>query len=439
MGRPSERAVRASGISPPSRRVARHMTRLRERSAPDGHEEGLLALTRLGYLSAGGLVVLLLFALNTPSLTSFAHAFSAAAMVAAASMLVGVLLGFLFGIPRTLQQDRVVESPAPDTHASAAALAAGGARGVPVYGANTNLEQISDWLTKILVGVGLTQLPQLSAGLERVAGGVANGLGTTAVSLPFAYAVLFYYGIIGFLFGFLWSRIFLPDALRDADLRVLGAVAARAEAATRKVESTLDRLDQQAKSDALALSLTHRQLNPPQDSEPVDPRELARAIKAASAPVKVHVFYQAQEVRRANWKDPAAKPVMERTIPVLRALVDSETTERFHRNHSQLGYALKDRTNPDWAEAERRLTEAIEIRGSPEKGWRLYEFNRAHCRIMLDEPFRRGAPSAPESRTRILDDLRVAWPDNLAKAAITSEEPFTKWLAVNGVSTDALK
>ena len=63
--------------------------------------------------------------------------------VALAAGLVGCFLGFLFAIPRFDITDRDI-------------------RDVGKYGRggwlhNTNLSQISDWLTKILVGVGLTQ------------------------------------------------------------------------------------------------------------------------------------------------------------------------------------------------------------------------------------------------------------------------------------------
>src|SRR6185503_13654313 len=60
------------------------------------------------------------------------------ALVALAPAAVGALLGFVFGIPKTLQSNA---PPAAD--------------GKAAYQVNTNLEQISDWLTKMLVGVGL--------------------------------------------------------------------------------------------------------------------------------------------------------------------------------------------------------------------------------------------------------------------------------------------
>lgn len=50
-------------------------------------------------------------------------------------------MGFVFGIPRINTTDAVVIGRPPR-----------------LVRPNSNLEQISDWLTKILVGVSLTQL-----------------------------------------------------------------------------------------------------------------------------------------------------------------------------------------------------------------------------------------------------------------------------------------
>src|SRR5438552_4060746 len=77
---------------------------------------------------------------------------SVALMLAGACLLGGGLLGFLFGLPRTVQdvgQRNSTTSGLPSEPQNVS------------YHANTNLEQISDWLTKILVGVGLTQIGQL--------------------------------------------------------------------------------------------------------------------------------------------------------------------------------------------------------------------------------------------------------------------------------------
>jgi tetratricopeptide (TPR) repeat protein len=81
--------------------------------------------------------------------------------VAGASTAVGCLLGFLFGIPRSLQQ-RTIAAPAnsgskPPTPEAAPAADSTEVTGTQAFRSNTSLEEISDWLTKIIIGVGLVQ------------------------------------------------------------------------------------------------------------------------------------------------------------------------------------------------------------------------------------------------------------------------------------------
>jgi hypothetical protein len=96
---------------------------------------------------------------------------------AAASTVSGWLLGLLFGIPRSLARSQPVStggtgsSSAPQAQAPDGSTP-GGSR------VNTNLEDISDWLTKMLVGVGLTQLYTVPTFLWRAAQKMnASGLG----------------------------------------------------------------------------------------------------------------------------------------------------------------------------------------------------------------------------------------------------------------------
>ena len=75
-----------------------------------------------------------------------------------------------------------------------------------------------------------------------------------------------------------------------------------------------------------------------------------------------------------------------------------------HRNHAQLGYALKDKEPPDFAAAEAELTEAIKLRNDDgDRGFLLYEFNRALARIGAFGP-----NPDPEVRAAIDADLKAA-------------------------------
>ena len=65
---------------------------------------------------------------------------------------------------------------------------------------NTNLEQISDWLTKILVGVGLTQLNNLQPSLRAVARFLGPAFGAPPGGEVFGLALALYFAAAGFLF-----------------------------------------------------------------------------------------------------------------------------------------------------------------------------------------------------------------------------------------------
>jgi len=121
----------------------------------------------------------------------------AAFMSAAAPFALGVFVGFLFGIPKTR-----AEPPPPDV-----------AR-LDLTEPNTNLEQVSDWLTKILIGVGLTQLTVIPDKLQATSAYVAMAIdGGSAGASAVVAAVLVYFSIAGFLWGFLVTRLILEPEL----------------------------------------------------------------------------------------------------------------------------------------------------------------------------------------------------------------------------------
>lgn len=153
----------------------------------------------VGSLLGLGLLGLLLYT------TGGAHplsALGAGLMISCATLVTGGALGFLFGIPQVL-------AGRPATAAADAPAAE--------YVPNTNLEQVSDWLTKILLGVGLTQLDTIWARFHQVARALAPALGGRADSEPFAAALVLYFVLLGFLGGWLLTRLLLAGALSRAD------------------------------------------------------------------------------------------------------------------------------------------------------------------------------------------------------------------------------
>lgn len=173
-----------------------------------------IVLLGLGVLAvAAGIVAIQLFAgaaATEPNLI-----WAVASALAGASLVIGALLGFLFGIPRTLSSN---DLPEPDQGLGMES-AANNDRSTS-YHANTNLEQISDWLTKILVGVGLTQLGEIPGAVRGAARSLTPSLGGLEASGVFGVALVLYFLVTGFLLGYLATRVWLPGVFRRSDPNV---------------------------------------------------------------------------------------------------------------------------------------------------------------------------------------------------------------------------
>lgn len=160
--------------------------------------------------------------------------FAVEVMVGASALSVGALLGFLFGIPRILTRDGA-EQGAADPGASAAGNTAAQAL---LYRPSTNLEQVSDWLTKILIGVGLVEIDKASGALARVGQRVQQQAGA---GFPWAdmltQAVIVVMAVLGFLASFLWTRIYYGAIQAGADSQAVQALRAQV---TRQAESAAD-------------------------------------------------------------------------------------------------------------------------------------------------------------------------------------------------------
>ncbi len=151
----------------------------------------------------------------------------------------GVLMGFLFGLPRGLA---TLVSAAPVTNGNAnpvsqngnattTAVANGNNAGVnsPL---STNLEQVSDWLTKILIGAGLVGIGKIGEVLHEIGEYVCDNTHITATGTNLivrtvdganvlTQAVVVSFAILGFMAGYLWTRINYSEIQARADRNIL--------------------------------------------------------------------------------------------------------------------------------------------------------------------------------------------------------------------------
>ncbi|MBD1942094.1 hypothetical protein H6F50_06930 [Coleofasciculus sp. FACHB-712] len=208
------------------------------------------------------------------------------------------------------------------------------------------------------------------------------------------------------------------------------------KAQVNETKSEIQEVKSQTERDNEASALLERFFD---DSIPENPEEieqLKKAIKEASPAMRVEAFYKAKKLRQATWK--SNKQLMARTIPVFEALIESDPKEEFHRHHGHLGYALKDKTPPEWERAGKALSKAIEIRDRlNKKGFGFYEFNRAICKIETEPNFVDNRKLSPtEVREEIMRDLEKAIedPNVTTLIQVSSEPPIREWLKVNNLS-----
>lgn len=116
---------------------------------------------------------------------------------------VGAVLGFLFGVPRVLQSDDDGTGPKKGYQQRV----------------NTSLEQVSDWLTKGLIGVGLVELKQLPEFVSNAGAYVAKSF-TRPPPDAFCTAIVVVFLIQGFLIAYLFTRLQLSMLFRVADQAV---------------------------------------------------------------------------------------------------------------------------------------------------------------------------------------------------------------------------
>ena len=204
------------------------------------------------------------------------------------------------------------------------------------------------------------------------------------------------------------------------------------------VQQSADRVVAEKATDARALELV--QLHLDDEEEARDSDEIKTVVASASRAVRLEIFKQARSVRTENWKNNPL--LMARTIPIFEGLIENSAGEVYHRNHAQLGYALKDQGGPDspandWQGAYAQLDKAIAIRNQESKELRrldgspaflMYEFNRALCGIKLGK-----------DKSAVLGDLRTASQRESLLKAIRKEKIFKQWASENSVDLESLQ
>jgi hypothetical protein len=145
-----------------------------------------------------GLGSILAYVFAIPGGSTWAY-LGVGALTAFSAFLVGGLAGFLLGIPRLVSSGVFRQ------------------QGGPQYAPSSNLAEVSDWLTKLLLGAGLVSLTHLGAPIAHLINHVAHGLYVLPASRPAAQAmagaILFGYVAIGLLDGYVMTTLWYQNWL----------------------------------------------------------------------------------------------------------------------------------------------------------------------------------------------------------------------------------
>ncbi len=335
----------------------------------------LLVQTVFAVAFMGALVVLATFTVAIRATAMFGTAL----LVAATAMASGALLGFLFGIPRSLQADRDA------TREDSAPLSQ-----------NTNLEQISDWLTKILVGVGLVQFGAIGSAAGRLINNVSVAFEPKAGAKVIAGSLLVLSSVAGFMIGYVGTRTWLFQLFTEFSGGIASFVRHEVHRAVEPVRAEVQQVQQDQESLRELVAVIDAQLDS-RGAAP-EPGTLKELLSKAHPAQREQAYQSAKRARRSPAAD---QPARLRTIPVFEALVEAAPDRYVYR--AELGAALADVGH--YQDAIAALDKAIEQRGETSRfDW--FEFHRARARIGLvnatDTP-------DPEIVTLLEKDLAVAW------------------------------
>lgn len=191
------------------------MLRNRRKNETANHtikESSLLAensFVVIGILMLLGLVFIVLFSISEGR--NWGNVLSVISLVMLASFAGGAIMGFIFGIPRTLQGDGDAAVKIQNGTKDSGVRSDNGSS----VKANTNLEQLSDWLTKIIVGVGLVEFKEIATSIATISERLSSGIMDPRFGFTIISATIIFYLLMGFLICYLWTRIYFEKILKS--------------------------------------------------------------------------------------------------------------------------------------------------------------------------------------------------------------------------------
>ena len=416
----------------------------------------ILAFRYSGFFVIIAFLFLLSYSIGQAKTTSvFLSILGMATIIAFASFAAGGIIGFLFGIPHS-NPNTTLHSNIPN---STTANTGSSPRGSNIISPNTapiisdtpspittglqpsssaqritanfvqstNLEQIADWLTKIFVGVGLIQIHKIISLFTNLCNSLGSAI-QAMIPTQHAHAEALIGGIIilfsfdGFLIVYLWTYLYLIKIQDDTGRSIINTI-----------DNKLQSIDLNNKT---AIDKSNTQLDLPQNAPDIPIDDLIEAFANASTNVISAIFFKAVSVRKQNWRIAEDRFRINRTIPIFKALIQLDSNFEYPENFAELGYALKDKEHPEYKEALDNFNKAIEsFNVNKTIAKTITYYNRAYCRIMLDENFLKNPPSSStlENKKAIEADLDNASKDEHVANIIKNDPLVIKWKTLNKI------
>ena len=169
--------------------------------------------------------------------TGFSAKFGVGLLAALGAAAVGLLIGLLFGVPKAVSSGQLRQSTetkqvqaeaefstlSNEDKLKLAQLKSEVGSQQPAstktssFVPSTNLAEVSDWLTKLLIGASLVSLSKLGPPIGRLIDSIASGLDSggmaTGSAKVVAGAILFGYVAMGFLDGYILTTVWYQRQL----------------------------------------------------------------------------------------------------------------------------------------------------------------------------------------------------------------------------------
>lgn len=243
------------------------------------------------------------FALGGDGWKYFAR-FGGLVLLAGGSLLVGGLLGLIFAVPRSNRRNTT--SP----------TATQGTSTLPAYSGNSNLEEISDWLTKMIVGIALIKWREIAQAIGGLRKTFEASLNTAYVSNELAgvggVSLLGVYLGLGFVFGYMWSRVYLPNLLTFAERPDVDLLS-KDQRLRLEVEAYLE------------------------GQGALDPSELTQLFNEASQTGRADVYFRMHRSLETNLRNGTPTDAL---VPLYKALIEAPGGRTYEQNHGEYALSL---------------------------------------------------------------------------------------------------